>query len=50
MITQQSIKDLKDHVKLYDILKDEITLKAQGNYYVAKCPFHDEKTPSFKLK
>lgn len=50
MITQQSIKDLKDHVKLYDILKEEITLKAQGNYYVAKCPFHDEKTPSFKLK
>lgn len=50
MITQQSIKELKNNVILFDIIKDEIELKAQGNYYVSKCPFHNEKTPSFKLK
>lgn len=50
MITQQSIKELKSIAKLYDIVKDEITLKPSGSYFVTKCPFHNEKTPSFKIK
>lgn len=50
MITQQSIKELKSIAKLYEIIKDEIPLKNSGSYYVTNCPFHNEKTPSFKLK
>lgn len=50
MITQESIKKLKETVSLYDIINDEIQLKKSGSYYITKCPFHDEKTPSFKVK
>jgi twinkle protein len=50
MITQESIKKLKETVSLYDIINDEIKLKKSGSYYITKCPFHDEKTPSFKIK
>jgi DNA primase len=50
MITQESIKKLKETVSLYDIINDEIKLKKSGSYYITKCPFHDEKTPSFKVK
>ncbi len=50
MITQESIKKLKEKVSLYDIINDEIKLKKSGAYYITKCPFHDEKTPSFKVK
>lgn len=50
MITQESIKKLKDTVSLYDIINNEIQLKKSGSYYITKCPFHDEKTPSFKVK
>jgi len=50
MITQESIKKLKETVSLYDIINDEIKLKKSGLYYITKCPFHDEKTPSFKVK
>jgi twinkle protein len=50
MITQESIKKLKETVSLFDIINDEIKLKKSGSYYITKCPFHDEKTPSFKVK
>jgi len=50
MITQESIKKLKETVSLYDIINDEIQLKKSGSYYITKCPFHNEKTPSFKVK
>lgn len=50
MIPNQSIKELKSIVKLYEIVKDEIELKNKGSYYVACCPFHNERTPSFKIR
>jgi twinkle protein len=50
MITQESIKKLKETVSLYDIINNEIQLKKSGAYYITKCPFHNEKTPSFKVK
>lgn len=28
----------------------EINIKRNGNEYIALCPFHEEKTPSFTLK
>lgn len=50
MITQESIKKLKETISLYEIVKDEIELKKSGSFYISKCPFHNEKTPSFKIK
>jgi DNA primase len=32
-----------------DVVGDFITLKRRGVNYIARCPFHDEKTPSFMV-
>lgn len=44
-----NIKALKKRADVVAIIGSEIDLKAQGSAYVACCPFHGEKTPSFKL-
>lgn len=49
MITQESITDLKSRIELCDVVKGFITLKKITGGYEAKCPFHDEKTASFKI-
>ena len=36
-------------VKLSDFISQFINLSEKGNSYVGKCPFHDEKTPSFNV-
>lgn len=42
-ITLNRIKDLD----IFDIISRFFDLKKQGANYIACCPFHDEKTPSF---
>lgn len=49
MITQESINELKNKIELIDVVKEFIKLDRSGGDYVAKCPFHDEKTASFKV-
>lgn len=34
---------------IVDIISQHISLKKEGKNYVCRCPFHDEKTPSFKV-
>ena len=36
-------------VKLSDFIGRFINLSEKGNSFVGKCPFHDEKTPSFNV-
>ena len=43
------IKALKKKVDVVGIIGSEITLIPQGGKFVACCPFHNEKTPSFTL-
>lgn len=43
------IKALKKKADVVAIIGSEIELKPQGGAYVACCPFHGEKTPSWKL-
>lgn len=43
------IKALKRKADVVAIIGADIELKAQGRTYVACCPFHGEKTPSFTL-
>ncbi len=35
--------------KLSDLISQFITLQPRGNSFVGKCPFHNEKTPSFNV-
>lgn len=40
---------LKRQVNIVDIIDSYVPLKKQGGGYVACCPFHNEKTPSFTV-
>lgn len=47
MITQHSLDALKASVNILDVIAPFVELRKSGANYVACCPFHDEKTPSF---
>lgn len=44
---QTFLGDKIRELDLVSIISDYIPLKKVGSNYVAKCPFHDDKTPSF---
>lgn len=43
------IDDLLVRVDIVDLIDAHVPLKKTGNNYVARCPFHTEKTPSFSV-
>ena len=47
MIPQQTVNLILDTAQIVDVVSDYVTLKRRGASYVACCPFHNEKTPSF---
>ncbi|SET16987.1 DNA primase [Nitrosomonas marina] len=49
MIPQTFIHDLLNRVNIIDAIDRHISLKKAGANYVACCPFHSEKTPSFTV-
>jgi DNA primase len=44
----ESIADLKARADIVDIVDRYVALKAKGHEFWGLCPFHGEKTPSFK--
>jgi DNA primase len=49
MIPQSFIQDLLNRVDIVDVVERHVKLKRAGANYVACCPFHGEKTPSFTV-
>ena len=49
----QSIDDIlnefKNRIRLSDFLGKYLNVEKKGNTYVCRCPFHNEKTPSFSI-
>ncbi|MEN8177878.1 MAG: DNA primase [Pseudomonadota bacterium] len=48
-IPPQFIDDLLNRVDIVDVINRRVPLKKAGRDYQARCPFHDEKTPSFTV-
>jgi len=49
MIPRPFIDDLLVRVDIVDLIDSHLPLKKSGNSFVARCPFHTEKTPSFAV-
>ena len=50
MITKETIDKIFDAVRIEEVVGDFVSdLKKKGVNYMACCPFHDEKTPSFSV-
>ena len=49
MIPQSFIQDLLHRVDIVDVIDRHVKLKRAGANYVACCPFHSEKSPSFTV-
>ena len=47
MIPQETVNLILDTAQIADVVSDYVTLKRRGANFVACCPFHNEKTPSF---
>ena len=47
MIPQETVNQILDAAQIVDVVGDFVTLKRRVANYVACCPFHNEKTPSF---
>lgn len=47
MVKNESIQRVMDAMRVEEVLSDFVNIKRRGANFMANCPFHDEKTPSF---
>ena len=48
-IPQAFLDDLLDRVDIVEVIDRRVKLRKSGKNYSARCPFHEEKTPSFSV-
>src|SRR5690554_3755572 len=49
MIKRESIQEVIRKVDITEVISQFISIKRRGANYIANCPFHNEKTPSFNI-
>ncbi len=49
MFSEEIIQRIKEENNIVDIVSETISLKKTGKNYLGRCPFHNEKTPSFTV-
>lgn len=49
LIPQTFIDDLLARIDIVSVVEARVALKKAGHEFQARCPFHDEKTPSFTV-
>ena len=47
--SEDIIEEVRSRNDIVDVIGGYVTLKRRGNSYMACCPFHHEKTPSFHV-
>ena len=47
MIAQNVVEEVRARADIVEIVGEHVQLKRSGKEYKARCPFHNEKTPSF---
>jgi DNA primase len=50
LIPQRFIDELLSRVDIVDVIDKRVKLKKTGKNWSARCPFHEEKTPSFSVE
>lgn len=46
-LPEEFLQELKDRNDIIDVVSSYVNLKRAGRLYSGRCPFHNEKTPSF---
>ena len=49
MISQETVDKILDAAQIIEVIGELVPLKRRGANYIACCPFHHEKTPSFSV-
>lgn len=49
MIAPASIQEVMNRANVVDVIGQFVRLRKRGTNYIANCPFHNEKTPSFNV-
>ena len=49
MIEHATVERILDTARIEEVVSDFVSLKRRGANYIACCPFHHEKTPSFSV-
>lgn len=49
MIDRTTVDRILDTARIEEVVSDFVSLKRRGANYIACCPFHHEKTPSFSV-
>ena len=49
MIDKATVERIMDAADIVDVIGDFVSLRKKGANYMACCPFHGEKTPSFSV-
>jgi DNA primase len=48
-IPERFIDDLLTRIDIVDVIQERVALKKAGREWSARCPFHDERSPSFTV-
>ncbi|HYK87971.1 MAG TPA: DNA primase, partial [Acidobacteriota bacterium] len=49
LYSDSMLDEVRNAVNIVSLVSDYVALKKRGRNYVARCPFHTEKTPSFNV-